>query len=122
MPPKAVETGGIICRIGADEFAPDLRLQEIGRRFWYVFQPNVFGVVTVKNRICRHRHPRAVPVFGAGADLVESLRLEMQQQSARVPGDKILNALQDHQIGLDLLRPDLLFDLGVEEVTQAAHE
>ena len=40
--------------------------------------------------------------------------------SARVPGDKILNALQDHQIGLDLLRPDLLFDLGVEEVTQAA--
>jgi hypothetical protein len=81
-------------RKAADQFPLELCPQEIDRQSWHVFVPDLLGTVG----------------------------LEGQQQSMPVPRKKMLNGLEDHEVSVAVLRPDLLFDTGVEGVAEAAGE
>ena len=45
----------------------------------------------------------AVRIAVVRINLVEALRLEIQQHALPLPGDEILDRLEDHKIGLELL-------------------
>src|SRR3984893_6133633 len=117
---ESVESGVIVRRIGADELALEINLQEVdgGRRD--IFHPYAIGVVRIEHRVCIQRDPRAVLVPHGHADSVKFIRLEMQQPSTRIPADKVLNGLKNYHIGFDFVGAHLLFDLGIENIAETA--
>ena len=110
----------VVGRVGRDHPALELRLEKIRRRVRHVGRGDVLGVVHVGHGVHHHAVERAVGVLEALVDGVEARRLVRQQLSLRLPAHEILQGLEDRGIDLELAVLDLLVDLLVQHVAEAA--
>ena len=110
----------VVGRIGGDDLALELRLEEIERRVRHVGGGDLFGVVHVGHDIHHRRPEGAVGVLERRIHLVEAGGLERQQPAFGFPAHEVGDGLQDRGIDLELSGGDLLIDLLVEHVGEAA--
>ena len=110
----------VVGRVGRDHPALELRFEKIRRRVRHVGRGDVLGVVHVGHGVHHHAVERALGVLEALIDGVEARRLVGQQLPLRLPAHEILQGLEDRGIDLELAVLDLLVDLLVEHVAEAA--
>ena len=115
--------GGVIFgRIGGDELAPKPGLKKIERGFRHLGRRQELGVVGVDDGVDADRGEGAVLVLVGRIDRVRALGLEQEQRARLLPLAEVLDGLKDREIRLHAFGRELLLDLLIEAVAQAAGE
>ena len=96
------------------------RLEEIERRLRRVSGFSSSRVVGIGQRADVPDDEGAVGILERRVDGVEALRLEGEHLALPLPAHEVLRGLEQHHVGLELAVLELLLDLLIEHVAEAA--
>ncbi len=117
---EKIERGIVVRGIGGDHLAAELRLEEIERGLRHVGGAHELRVVLIRHGDHHHAVERTVLVLEARIDRIEVVGLEREQVAVALPAHEVVQGLEDRGIRDELVVLDLLIDLLVQHVAEAA--
>ena len=119
---KQIERRVVVMRIAGDHLAAEFGLEEIERRLRRCLRLQLLRVVGIGQQADIPDDEGPVGILERLVDGVEALRLEGEHLSLLLPAHEVLRGLEQHHVGFQLAVLELLLDLLIQHIAEAAFD